>query len=58
MPDDETPLYSQISDELLLDPLPPLEVVDDHQVTPVDPVWFLSFDEVDSRTIRDYGAPE
>jgi hypothetical protein len=63
------PLYRQVSDEQLMDPLPQepamsmlsdeaVETHDDHDVTPVDPAWFLSFDEVDSRVIGSYGAPE
>lgn len=66
---DDAPLYRQLSDEKLWDPLPrepamamlpdePEVVVDDHDVTPIDPGWFLSFDEVDSRVIRTIGAPE
>jgi len=58
VPDDETPLYEQICGELLFDPLPEMVVHDDHQVAPVEPGWFLSFDDVDSRTIRDAGAPQ
>lgn len=50
-------IYRQLCDELLTDPLPTDTVVDDHEVTPVEPGWFLPFDEVDSRTIRDAGAP-
>lgn len=58
------PLYQQISDELLIDPLPPErppaahdEFCDDHEVVVVNPGWFLPFDEVDSRTVRNVGAP-
>lgn len=52
---DDTPLYRETSEALILDPL--AELNDDHQVTPVDPGWFLSLDDVDSRVIRDAGAP-
>lgn len=58
------PIYRQLCDEMLIDPLPPAEPaepaepVDDHDVTPADPGWFLSFDDVDSRVIRTIGAPE
>jgi hypothetical protein len=69
VPDDDAPLFQQLSDERLFDPLPdepepptaPPEtetVHDDHDVTPVSPDWFLPFDEVDSRLIRTLGAPE
>jgi hypothetical protein len=52
--DDDTPIYRQIAG-LMFDPL--AEIRDDHQVEPVDPGWFLSLDDVDSRAIRDDGAP-
>lgn len=55
MLDDDTPIYRQVVAGLLCDPL--AEVRDDHQVEPVDPGWFLSLDDVDSRVIRDNGAP-
>ena len=54
MPNDDTPIYRQIAG-LMFDPLAGAR--DDHQVEPVDPEWFLNLDDVDSRVIRDNGAP-
>jgi hypothetical protein len=51
----DTPIYVEVVHRLLFDPL--AEVVDDHQVNRVDPGWFLTLDNVDSRLIRDSGAP-
>lgn len=53
----DDPLYRQISDEMLFDPLPTACDNEEHQVVAVDPSWFLPFDDVDSRTIQDPGAP-
>lgn len=55
MLDFDTPIYDRVTDDYGVDPLS--EARDDHQVTPVDPGWFLSLDDVDSRIIRDNGAP-
>jgi hypothetical protein len=52
---DDVPLYRETCEALILDPL--AEITDDHQVQPVDPGWFLTLDDVDSRLVRDAGAP-
>lgn len=53
----DDPIYRETAERLLFDPLPPAEDNEEHQVVAVDPSWFLSFDEVDSTTIQDHGAP-
>lgn len=50
-------IYQETCERLLFDPLPVVEGNEEHQVVAVDPGWFLSFDDVDSRTIQDPGAP-
>lgn len=54
---DPEPIYRGVADELDFDPLPTEHVHDDHVADPIDPAWFDSFDEVDSREIQDPGAP-
>lgn len=54
MPD---PIYREMCERFLFDPLRVEEPADDHAFTIVNPGWFQRFDEVDSTTIRDIGAP-
>lgn len=54
--DRDDPIYREVCERLLFDPLPTVDN-EEHQVVSVDPGWFPSFDGVDSRTIRDTGAP-
>ena len=51
------PIYHDVVGELDFDPLPTPHVHDDHELAPIEPAEFDSFDEVDSRTIVDPGAP-
>lgn len=51
----DTPIFAELAQLHSIDPIPVF--ADDHQVTPVDPGWFLSLDDVDSRLIRDNGGP-
>lgn len=53
----DDPIYREVCEKLLFDPLPAVDDNEEHQVVGVDPSWFQVFDDVDSTTIQDAGAP-